>query len=374
VTKKEKSSEPDPAAGASAANTPIPAPKLPYQPVDPPNYSPPIGLIACGNITSYHLEAYKAAGYNVAALCDLTLSKAQKRRDEFFPDADIYEDYRDLLRRDDIEVVDITTHPPDRPPLIEAAILTGKHVLSQKPFVLDLDVGERLVELAAKHNVRLAVNQNGRWAPHFSYIREAIRAGLLGKVFGIHMSVHWDHGWVKGTEFENIKHLILYDFAIHWFDIVTCFLGGRAAKRVYASTVQSPTQPIVPAMLGQALIEYDDAQATLAFDADTRFGSQDRTYVAGSAGSVGSIGPSYLEQTLTLSTADGVATPTLEGSWFPDGFHGTMGELLCAIAENREPTINAAVNLNSLALCFAAVASAERNEPVAPGTVRQLPE
>ena len=52
------------------------------------------------------------------------------------------------LARDDIDVVDITTHPAERPPLIETALTAGKHVLSQKPFVLDLDVGRRLADLA----------------------------------------------------------------------------------------------------------------------------------------------------------------------------------------------------------------------------------
>src|SRR4029079_17535866 len=60
------------------------------------------------------------------------------------------------------------------------------------------------------------------------------------------------------------------------------------------------------------------------------------------------------------------------GSWFPDGFHGTMGELLSAIEEKREPTNSARNNLDSLALCFAAVASADRGEPVVPGSVRTL--
>jgi hypothetical protein len=75
-----------------------------------------------------------------------------------------------------------------------------------------------------------------------------------------------------------------------------------------------------------------------------------------------------------LHTAAGQVLPDLEGCWFPDGFHGTMGELLCAIEENREPSNGARNNLRSLELCFAAVASAENRRPVVPGTVRKLPE
>ena len=74
-----------------------------------------------------------------------------------------------MLTRDDIEVVDIATHPHERVAhSSKAAIAAEKHVLSQKPFVIDLDDGEKLVDLADKNNVKLAVNQNGRWAPHFS--------------------------------------------------------------------------------------------------------------------------------------------------------------------------------------------------------------
>ena len=128
-----------------------------------------------------------------------------------------------------------------------------------------------------------------------------------------------------------------------------------------------------PALLAQSLIELENAQASLVLDADVRFGPLDTTYVAGSKGAIHSCGPDLKKQDVTLHTSAGVAQPTLHGTWFPDGFHGTMGELLCSIEEGRSPTISAASNLDSLALCFAAVASSERHEPVRPGTVRKMP-
>ena len=349
------------------------APKLAYRPQDPKRYRPNIALIACGGITGDHLKAYRKGGYRVVALCDAVPNRARKRKKEFFPEAKVYRDWREVLRRDDIEVVDLAAHPAERMEMIEASLEAGKHVLSQKPFVLDLDFGQRMVELADRRGVRLAVNQNGRWAPHYAYIRQAVAQGLLGEVSAAHLSVHWDHTWVRGTPFEKMKHLILYDFAIHWFDIVTCFLGDRTARRVYASMTRSSTQKVDPPLLAQASIEYDGAQASLAFDADVGFGPEDRTYVTGTRGSITSIGPDLKRQKVTLTTAEGQASPRLVGRWFPDGFHGTMGELLSAIEEDREPIISARNNLRSLALCFAAVASAERREPVVPGTVRKMP-
>ena len=359
---------------AKVAQSPrIVAPTLPYRPRDPKRYRPGIGLIGCGGITKWHLTAYKAAGYRVLAMCDVAVDRARERRDEFYPDATVTDNIDDVLSRDDIEVVDITTHPPERPPIIEAALRARKHVLSQKPFVLNLDVGHRLADLADKMGVKLAVNQNARWAPHFSYIREAVRAGLLGSLDAIHCDVHWDHSWVKGTVFESVRHLILYDFAIHWFDFVRTLMAEAEPRRIFASMARSATQTIMPALLAQAIIEYESTQVTLIFDGFTRFDRLDRTLVVGSEGAIRSTGPSNEFQRVEMTTSEGLSRPRLKGKWFPDGFHGTMAELLSAIAENREPTNSARNNLASLSLCFAAVASAERGEAVRPGTVRQLP-
>lgn len=355
-----------------AASAAVAAPDLPYRPRDPKNRLA-IGLIGCGGIAAQHLIAYGNAGYRVAALCDRHPERAQDRRQRFAPDADIYSDYRDLLRRDDIEVLDIVTYPQGRAPMVEAALEAGKHVLSQKPFVLDLDEGLRLAEMADKKGVALAVNQNGRWAPHFAYLRAAVASGAIGELTSANFTVNWDHSWTADTAFNDLHDLVLYDFAIHWFDIVTYFFGDREPSRVYATSAHAAGQRGKPPYLAGALVEYEGGLATLAFNASVVHGQEDRTFLAGTEGSIVSTGPSLSDQRVTLFTARGHASPRLEGTWFPDGFHGAMGELLCAIEERREPLNSARANLRGLALCFAAIASAHSGQPQVPGSVRRLP-
>jgi len=350
----------------------IPVPSLPYQPADPRAWRPLIGLIGCGGISIQHLRAYRAAGYRVAMLCDRREERAREAQAKFYPEAQVCTDFRDVLRRQDIEVVDLAAHPEQRATMYAPAIEAGKHILSQKPFVTDIDFGLRIVDQADRKGVRIAVNQNGRWAPHWSWIRHAIGAGLLGQVTSVRTAVNWDHNWVAGSVFDSVESLILYDFGIHWFDITTAFLAPRKARRVFASTAHAPSQKARPPLLAQAVVEYEDAQAELFFDANTLFGEQDATFVSGTRAAASSIGASLNAQAVTLSTADGRATPTLEGQWFPDGFHGTMGELLRAVEEKRQPHHGARENLASLELCFAAIESAARHEPVVPGTVRTL--
>lgn len=351
----------------------ITAPTLDYLPPKPKKYNPNIGLIGCGGITATHLTAYKEAGFNVVALCDVNRENAEKRR-EFFPEAQIYTDHNDVLKRDDIEVLDIATHPPERVPLLKSALNARKHVLSQKPFVLDLDTGEKLAELADKKEVKLAVNQNGRWAPHFSYIRHAVQQNIIGDLLSVHVRVHWDHTWIAGTPFEKIHDIIFYDFAIHWFDFVATLLGERQATKVHASKTRALGQTMKPPLLAQALIEFEGGQASLVFDAPLPYGPNDTTYVGGTRGSILSSGPNLGEQSVTVYLENGIAKPKLKGSWFPGGFAGTMGELLCAIEENRTPQNNARDNLKSLALCFAAIEASTVGVPQVPGEVRKLPK
>ena len=69
------------------------------------------------------------------------------------------------------------------------------------------------------------------------------------------------------------------------------------------------------------------------------------------------MGPDLGAQAVELHTEAGVARPALQGQWFNDGFAGTMGELLSAIEDDREPMNSARDNLRSIRLCRAALRS-----------------
>lgn len=348
------------------------APVLVYQPPVPKQQPAPIALIGCGGIARNHLEAYQEKGYPVTVLCDINLEAARELRDAHFPDADISDDADAVFARADIGIVDLATHPDHRLAHIEKALEAGKHVLSQKPFVTDIEQGRRLVELADKKNLKLAVNQNGRWAPTFSYLREAINEGLLGDIVSCDFHIAWDHSWIEGTRFEEIHHIVLYDFAIHWFDMVSCVFGDRPATQVFSQVQRSSGQGLKPPLSAQTVVQFDGGLASLVFHAHTKFSPQESTVVTGTRGTFRSSGPVCANDQITLTTEAGEADVVLEGNWFNDGFAGAMGELLCAIEEDREPINSGRNNLRSLELCFAAVASANNGQPVIPGEATAL--
>lgn len=350
-----------------------PAPSLAYRPPAPRGYRPRIALVGCGGISEQHLTAYRDAGWDVVAFVARRQEAAEEKRHAFYPDAQVYTDLDAMLARDDIDVVDFALHPEPRAPMIARALNAGKHVLSQKPFVVDLDVAERLADLADAKGLCLAVNQNGRFAPHVSYSRAAIEAGLLGTVGSIDLSVHWDHNWTAGTPFDQMPHLLLYDFAIHWFDMTRCYLGGRKAKTISAQVQTLAGQKAKPPLGAHAIIQADDALATLSFNGNTLAGPVDRTLIVGSDATIQSVGPNLNEQRLTLYRGDEVLTAELIGQWFNDGFAGAMGELLCAIEDKRQPSNSARHNIHSLEIAFAAMASADAGgQPIRVGSVRKI--
>lgn len=368
----------------SAAATQMAAPEFPYAPPAPQTRAPKIGLIGCGGITEHHLKAYRAAGWEVAAFYDRNPEAAENRRKEFFPQARVCADVAEIWADAEIKVVDLATHPAVRSELIEQAITAGKHILSQKPFATDLATdlatGERLVDLAKAAGVKIAVNQNGRWAPYFSYMRHAVKSGLIGDVGSIHMVLNWDHTWTAGTPFEGIHHLMLYDFGIHWIDAARSFFrcgparegkavgaspgpSSRSHDRGYDASVSAtlarfPGQPIQPPLLASAAISFPHGMATLAFNGCSRFGARETCTITGTTGTIHAVGDICGISSVEIHTADGVARKDLDGSWFPDGFRGCMGELMCAIEEGREPENSAADNLQSLAIASALLAAA----------------
>ena len=354
---------PESYALASGEAKAIAAPILDYAPPMPRDRSIGIGLIGAGGISFAHLDAYRKYGLRVVAICDRHLDRARLRRDACFPDAAATDRLDEMFGRPDIPVLDITVHPKDRVALIRRALEAGQHVLSQKPFVHDLEVGRELAALAESRGLQLAVNQNGRWAPHLSWMREAVGAGLIGEPTSVHVAIDWDHSFIKGTPFADMPFVILEDFGIHWFDFLVSVIGDRA-ERVFATASRADGQSVAAPLLSQAMVTFPGGQASLTFNGAAPYGASGTTVVTGARGMLHSAGPDLGRQTVRLTTADGVAQPYLAGQWFNDGFAGTMGALLRAIETGEEPIHSARRNLASLRLAQAAVESARTGAPV----------
>ncbi|MDR1612046.1 MAG: Gfo/Idh/MocA family oxidoreductase [Planctomycetota bacterium] len=345
--------------------TGLSVPKVDYLPPKT-SYPEKIGLIGCNDEAFQILTAYLRADYNVVAISGPDPALTKNIRDTFYPAAKMYGNHIDLLNDPAVNIVDVSSPTSERFQLLADAMRAGKHVLSQKYFVDDLDRGEELVRLARECGVKFAVNEDARWAPAYKFAAEMVKNGSIGDVLLMNFLAIWNHNYIKGTPLEDQKYCIAL-FGAAWFDLINVFMQGAPAKRVYATVARTPGQEVRPPLLMQTNILYEHAQANIALLGDADGFSIDRMALTGDKGVINSIGPERGEQNTWLGMGTGMCKLQLEGDWLPGGFHGSMAELVKSVEEDREPDNSGANVLKSYALSFAAIASAEYGRPMIPG-------
>jgi predicted dehydrogenase len=330
-----------------------------------------IAVLGCGAIAqSAHLPAYGKYGLGVTGVWSRHAQTVASVTDRFPFVGRIYATAEDLLADPEVWYVDIATGPEGRLAWIEAAITAGKHVLAQKPLTLsteDLAALPAVLSRADAAGIRVAVNHNGRWAPPWRAATLLIRDGVVGDVVGVTHLHDKPLPPLAGTPFDDIQHMLLTDYLLHWVDITRTWLAdGGAGQIISVQAVDSR----VPGQPAEALNPWS---ATLHLG--TTAGATATLRIAGSNvatdpgcpfwvhGTSGTLRGSVLLDSDRLEVDDGTARAPvpLSGAWFVDGFAAAMGELMCAVAEDREPENSAADAAESVRLVLAARDSAEQN-------------
>lgn len=344
------------------------------RPVLPASRHHGIGIIGAGSVVHHgHMPAYRAAGFNVAAIAS--------RREESVAAAArqwgitrTFTDWRRLVDLPEVEVVDVT-YPFDeeRLAIVQYAAERGKHILLQKPLAHSMENARRLVETARRHHVRLGVNHNARWCPQYRAARIAIEEGWIGAP---HLIVHELQGnrdsqsWFQNGWYARVERFQILEYAVHHLDLVR-FWTGREPSSVRATIGRKPGQHARGELIASIQLGFDDGALAVLIENNASHPAatpRTRFRIEGTGGVIeGQVLPR--PEFALLSDRIGsepVCTP-LSGAWFPDGFIGTMADLMCAIEQNRPPSIDAEDGLNTLRLVFAAYDGVDRSPAVARG-------
>jgi myo-inositol 2-dehydrogenase/D-chiro-inositol 1-dehydrogenase len=146
-----------------------------------PNAPVHFGLIGFGAWGKFHAAAISktsgAALRAIAASSDASCAAAR----EAHPDTLVYSDYRELLRRDDVEIVDVVVPSYLHHEIASAVLTSGKHLLLEKPMTLSLRHCDELIELARKHNRLLAIGHELRLSSLWSKAKQLVDEGFLGE-------------------------------------------------------------------------------------------------------------------------------------------------------------------------------------------------
>ncbi len=161
-------------AEAQAASTP----QLPK-----PNDRPGIALIGCGGQGRY--DAGNASRFgDILAVCDVDDSRAREAAKQFTKDGRVpavYNDFRQLLERNDVHII-ITATPDHWHTLVNlAATKAGKDIYGEKPLTLTIDEGKHLVKAVRKQGNIFQTGSQQRSDGRFRLACELVRNGRIGK-------------------------------------------------------------------------------------------------------------------------------------------------------------------------------------------------
>lgn len=211
-----------------------------------------IGLIGAGQRGQHHLENYRhIPGAEIVALADINEALAQRVAAEFkIPD--VYTDYRDLLRRDDLEAVDICLHNNLHRPVAVAAMEAGKHVYCEKPMAGSYADARIMYDTAQALGRKLAIQLYTLFSPETRAARLLIDAGALGELYHARSTGFRRRGrpYVDGygtPTFVQKRHAAggaLYDMGVYHIARLLYLLGNPGVARITGKTYQkTPMDP-----------------------------------------------------------------------------------------------------------------------------------
>jgi predicted dehydrogenase len=143
-----------------------------------------VGVVGAGRWAGLaHLPGWaRDERCRIVGVCDLDPERAAAAAGRYGAEV-ATGDYRELLDRADIDIIDVVTRDSDHFPINRAAIEAGKHVLSEKPVAHDFRDVRQLAELARSKGLKTKVGLTFRYSPAVRYLKDLISRGDLGTPF-----------------------------------------------------------------------------------------------------------------------------------------------------------------------------------------------
>jgi predicted dehydrogenase len=175
------------------------------------------------------------------------LQRSSESAMQDYPQAHIAKSFEEILANPVIDLVVVNTPNEYHYPMTKAALLAGKHVVTEKPFTLSLDEGKELIELAKQQQKILAVFHNKRLETDHLTVQKILNDGVLGRV----VEIEWHYDRYRNT----ITHKLWkedklpgsgtwWDLGVHMLDSMLTLLGRpqvvnadmRSLRRAEGST------------------------------------------------------------------------------------------------------------------------------------------
>ncbi|MGQ9609653.1 MAG: Gfo/Idh/MocA family protein [bacterium] len=308
----------------------------------------------------YHADAIlEAKGAKLVALCDIDEDRLSKAENKYKVKA--YKDYNELLKDNEVEVVNVCTPSGTHVDIAIPAVKAKKNIIVEKPVDISPQKIDMLIETGKKYNVKMGAIFQSRTTPLNKRIKDIIDKGRLGKLIGIHALLPWYreqsyyqgiHGSWKGT-WNLDGGGSLMNQGVHTVDLIQWF-GGRVksvfgAFDVFAHDIEAEDKTV-------AVIKFENgALGTLMTTTCAYPGLSQYILIHGDAGTIVKEedqlqtwkikGPNEKEEEAEMLSLYGpkekrgsttASDPMAVGA---SGHVGIIEDMVKAIIEDREPMI-----------------------------------
>ena len=334
-------------------------------------------LVGCGAMSRAWLDAARQVDdLSVVGLVDIDIDRAMARAEQFdLRDAVVGTDAADVIDRTRPDMVFDVVVPDARRDLALTAFDRGCHLLTEKPMADSLEHAAEILAAARAAGRMHAVVQNRRYHPAVRRIRNFLASGAIGDLTSLHCDFFVDPHF--GGFREEMDHVLLLDMAIHTFDAAR-YMAGRAPASVFCAEWEAA---------GTWFRQGSSAVAIFAFDDGVVFNYRGSWCASGGRTSwesawrfVGTRGSllwdgydDFRAEVATdepvpadpvLRIAKPVEVPPLRDSDRVGGHLGIIRDFVVAVRTGQAPETSGEDNIQSLAMVFGAIESAETGRRV----------
>lgn len=201
-----------------------------------------LGIIGTGLAAkNLHLPALKKLKnkFEIVAVCNHTEKKA-KEFSQMVGGVAIHLDYKELLKREDVEAVDIALPINLNFQVARDSIKAGKHVFLEKPLAGNLNEAKKLLEFEKSSKTVNIVAENFRYRKVFLKAKKLIEQGKIGKPYAVNWNLYYhvteekDYGATKWRQNHKYPGGFMLDAGVHNIAAIRMILGdfefGSALK------------------------------------------------------------------------------------------------------------------------------------------------
>lgn len=312
------------------------APQLPTVPF-------PILIIGTGGIVrDAHLPAYRIAGFPVWGIYNRTRPRADALA-AVYDIANVFDDLDAAIAAAPENVIFDLALPASLFADTLRRLPGGSHVLIQKPMGENLEQAREVLEVCRERGLHAAINCQLRFAPFVTAARNLIAQGMIGELLDMEMRLTTMTPWELFPFLNGLPRMEIVYHSVHYIDLIRSFLGDPDS--IHARTVSHPLHPDLASVCSAILLDYPDpVRATITTNHLHRFGPKHQESYLKWEGTKGAIKarvgllidyPHGVGDLFEYCLLDDAGHPgewksvTLEGSWFPEAFIGSMAQVQC---------------------------------------------